>query len=196
MMSDNRQSLSDLAKLTEPEAEASAPGAEAPAQDEAPTEAEAAAEAAAETGATVAPQIQAVLREQQLDKQGRAYATGRRKDAVARVWLKPGNGTITVNGRDQTVYFARPTLRLVINQPFGVAEREGQYDVVCTVIGGGLSGQAGAVKHGIAQALTRYEPALRGTVKQAGFLTRDPRVVERKKYGRAKARRSFQFSKR
>ena len=138
----------------------------------------------------------AVLREQELDAQGRAYATGRRKDAVARVWIKPGSGSIIVNGRDQTVYFARPTLRLVINQPFGIADREGQYDVICTVIGGGLSGQAGAVKHGIAQALTRFEPALRGTVKQAGFLTRDPRVVERKKYGRAKARRSFQFSKR
>ena len=110
--------------------------------------------------------------------------------------MKPGNGTITVNGRDQAVYFARPTLRLVINQPFDVAERRGQYDVVCTVIGGGLSGQAGAVRHGISQALTRYEPALRVAVKREGFLTRDPRVVERKKYGRAKARRSFQFSKR
>jgi len=134
--------------------------------------------------------------EQRLDKQGRAYATGRRKDAVARVWLKPGSGQIIVNGRDQATYFARPTLRLVINQPFDVAERRGQYDVVCTVVGGGLSGQAGAVKHGIAQALSRFEPALRTAVKQAGFLTRDPRVVERKKYGRAKARRSFQFSKR
>ena len=112
------------------------------------------------------------------------------------MWLKPGTGQIIVNGRDQAVYFARPTLRLVINQPFDVAERRGQYDVVCTVSGGGLSGQAGAVKHGIAQALTRFEPALRTAVKQAGFLTRDPRVVERKKYGRAKARRSFQFSKR
>jgi len=145
---------------------------------------------------TQGPQIQAVLREQQLDKQGRAYATGRRKDAIARVWLKPGSGKIIVNGREQEVYFARPTLRLVINQPFGVAEREGQYDVVATVVGGGLSGQAGAVKHGIAQALTRYEPTLRTIVKKAGFLTRDPRAVERKKYGRAKARRSFQFSKR
>jgi small subunit ribosomal protein S9 len=136
------------------------------------------------------------LREQQLDKFGRAYATGRRKDAVARVWLKPGTGKITVNGRDQEVYFARPTLRLVINQPFDIAERRDQYDVVCTVSGGGLSGQAGAVKHGISQALTRFEPVLRAVVKRAGFLTRDPRVVERKKYGRAKARRSFQFSKR
>ena len=136
------------------------------------------------------------LREQQLDAQGRAYATGRRKDAVARVWLKPGTGKITINGRDQETYFARPTLRLVINQPFGLSDREGQYDVVATVKGGGLSGQAGAVKHGISQALTRFEPVLRGTVKAAGFLTRDSRVVERKKYGRAKARRSFQFSKR
>ena len=137
----------------------------------------------------------APLREQELDAQGRAYATGRRKDAVARVWLKPGSGKIVVNGRDQEVYFARPTLRLVINQPFQVAGREGQYDVVCTVAGGGLSGQAGAVKHGISQALSKYEPTLRAMVKAAGFLTRDSRVVERKKYGRAKARRSFQFSK-
>jgi small subunit ribosomal protein S9 len=176
-MSDTRQSLSDLAEITGAgEAPAAAPAAEAPAAQPA--------------------QPEAPLREQQLDAQGRAYATGRRKDAVARVWLKPGNGTITVNGRDQTVYFARPTLRLVINQPFDIAERQGQYDVVCTVTGGGLSGQAGAVKHGISQALTRFEPALRTTVKRAGFLTRDPRVVERKKYGRAKARRSFQFSKR
>lgn len=136
------------------------------------------------------------LREQELDAHGRAYATGRRKDAVARVWLKPGKGTIIVNGRDQETYFARPTLRLVINQPFQVADRTGQYDVVCTVKGGGLSGQAGAVKHGISQALAKFEPALRSTVKAAGFLTRDSRVVERKKYGRAKARRSFQFSKR
>lgn len=136
------------------------------------------------------------LREQELDKQGRAYATGRRKDATARVWLKPGSGKVIVNGKDQEVYFARPTLRLVIDQPFAITERQGQYDVVATVSGGGLSGQAGAVKHGISQALSKYEPALRSTVKAAGFLTRDPRVVERKKYGRAKARRSFQFSKR
>ena len=170
-----------------------------PTQSAAPEAPPAPAEASAPEGqAAIAPPPPeaAPLREQQLDKFGRAYATGRRKDAVARVWLKPGSGRIEVNGRDQTVYFARPTLRLVINQPFGVAGREGQYDVVCTVIGGGLSGQAGAVKHGIAQALSRFEPALRSTVKQAGFLTRDPRVVERKKYGRAKARRSFQFSKR
>lgn len=136
------------------------------------------------------------LRDQILDKQGRAYATGRRKDAVARVWIKPGSGKIVVNGRDQEVYFARPTLRLVIDQPFQIAERAGQYDVMATVKGGGLSGQAGAVKHGISQALTKFEPALRAVVKAAGFLTRDSRVVERKKYGKAKARKSFQFSKR
>ena len=141
-------------------------------------------------------QIAAVIREQELDPQGRAYATGKRKDAVARVWLKPGSGKIVVNGRDQTVYFARPSLRLVINQPFGVTERVGQYDVMITVKGGGLSGQAGAVKHGIAQALSKFEPKLRSAVKAEGFLTRDSRVVERKKYGKAKARKSFQFSKR
>ena len=141
-------------------------------------------------------QIAAVIREQEIDAQGRAYATGRRKDAVARVWLKPGTGKIVVNGRDQEIYFARPSLRLVINQPFGVTERTGQYDVIATVKGGGLSGQAGAVKHGIAQALSKYEPLLRSAVKSEGFLTRDSRVVERKKYGKAKARKSFQFSKR
>ena len=146
--------------------------------------------------AAVVAQSTAPLREQELDQHGRAYATGRRKDAVARVWIKPGKGTITINGKEQETYFARPTLRLVINQPFAITDREGQYDVIATVRGGGLSGQAGAVKHGISQALTKYEPALRGTVKAAGFLTRDSRVVERKKYGRAKARRSFQFSKR
>ncbi|KTE17422.1 30S ribosomal protein S9 [Sphingopyxis sp. H115] len=147
-------------------------------------------------GTVAAPVSTAPLREKIVDKQGRAYATGRRKDAVARVWLKPGTGKITINGRDQEVYLARPTLRLVINQPFGLTERVGQYDVIATVKGGGLSGQAGAVLHGIAQALTRFEPALRGPVKAAGFLTRDSRAVERKKYGKAKARRSFQFSKR
>jgi small subunit ribosomal protein S9 len=138
----------------------------------------------------------APLREKEVDAQGRSYATGRRKDAVARVWLKPGTGKITVNGRDQEVYFARPTLRLVINQPFTVTDRVDQYDIVATVKGGGLSGQAGAVKHGISQALTKFEPALRSAVKAEGFLTRDSRTVERKKYGKAKARRSFQFSKR
>jgi small subunit ribosomal protein S9 len=149
------------------------------------------AEIAATPAAPPAP-----LREQEIDAQGRAYATGRRKDAVARVWIKPGSGKVTVNGRDQEVYFARPTLRLVIDQPFQISERAGQYDVIATVKGGGLSGQAGAVKHGISQALAKYEPALRGVVKAAGFLTRDSRVVERKKYGKAKARKSFQFSKR
>ncbi|MXO47978.1 30S ribosomal protein S9 [Erythrobacter vulgaris] len=146
--------------------------------------------------ADIAAKADVPLREQELDGQGRAYATGRRKDATARVWLVPGSGKITVNGKDQEIYFARPTLRLVIDQPFAITERQGQYDVIATVKGGGLSGQAGAVKHGISQALTKYEPALRSTVKAAGFLTRDSRVVERKKYGRAKARRSFQFSKR
>ena len=201
-MADKKKSLSDLGALTNPEPEAPAVAeaaheAKAPEASAAEAPSEPAAEPAEDNGAsTQGPQIQAVLREQQLDKYGRAYATGRRKDAIARVWLKPGSGRIEVNGREQEVYFARPTLRLVINQPFDVADRRGQYDVVATVVGGGLSGQAGAVKHGIAQALTRYEPALRTTVKQAGFLTRDSRAVERKKYGRAKARRSFQFSKR
>ena len=151
---------------------------------------------APQADAALVAERSAPLREQELDAQGRAYATGRRKDAVARVWVKPGTGTITVNGKDQTAYFARPTLRLIINQPFTITDRDGQFDVIATVQGGGLSGLAGAVKHGIAQALSKYEPALRSTVKAAGFLTRDPRVVERKKYGRAKARRSFQFSKR
>ncbi|HEX8443114.1 MAG TPA: 30S ribosomal protein S9 [Allosphingosinicella sp.] len=196
-MSDNRQSLSDLAALTQAPAAAPTPASDAPDSD-APAPAAAGPIPGSEDDgrSTQGPQMQAVLREQQLDKQGRAYATGRRKDAVARVWLKPGTGKITVNGRDQEVYFARPTLRLIINQVFDVAERRGQYDVVATVSGGGLSGQAGAVRHGISQALARYEPALRTAVKREGFLTRDPRVVERKKYGRAKARRSFQFSKR
>ncbi len=133
---------------------------------------------------------------QKLDAQGRAYATGKRKDAVARVWLKPGSGTITVNGRALDVYFARPVLRMLLQQPVALVNRVGQYDVVVTVHGGGLSGQAGAVRHGISKALTYYEPELRGPLKKEGFLTRDPRVVERKKYGKKKARRSFQFSKR
>jgi small subunit ribosomal protein S9 len=131
-----------------------------------------------------------------LDAQGRAYATGKRKNAVARVWLKPGSGKITVNGRDSPIYFARPVLRMLISQPFAVSNRLNQYDVVCSVMGGGLSGQAGALRHGISKALTYYEPGLRPILKQQGFLTRDSRVVERKKYGKAKARRSFQFSKR
>jgi small subunit ribosomal protein S9 len=130
------------------------------------------------------------------DSKGRAYATGRRKESVARVWIKPGTGKITVNGRDETVYFARPVLRMILRQPLIAANRDGQFDVVVTVNGGGLSGQAGAVRHGISKALTYYEPELRPVLKKGGFLTRDSRVVERKKYGRVKARRSFQFSKR
>jgi len=139
---------------------------------------------------------QAVLREAKRDAQGRSYATGRRKDAVARVWVKPGKGTITINDKPIGRYFARPVLRMLITQPFLVADRYQQFDVNATVVGGGLSGQAGAVRHGISRALTNYEPELRPILKKAGFLTRDPRVVERKKYGKAKARRSFQFSKR
>jgi small subunit ribosomal protein S9 len=131
-----------------------------------------------------------------IDKHGRAYATGKRKDAVARVWVKPGSGKITVNTRTVEVYFARPVLRMMIQQPLVSSNRQGQYDVICTVSGGGLSGQAGAVRHGLSKALTNFEPELRGVLKKGGFLTRDSRVVERKKYGRAKARRSFQFSKR
>ncbi len=136
------------------------------------------------------------LPEPKRDEQGRSYATGRRKDAVARVWIKPGTGKITVNKRAFEVYFARPVLRMVINQPFEAANRDRQFDVDCTVTGGGLSGQAGALRHGISRALTYYEPELRSVLKRGGFLTRDPRAVERKKYGKAKARRSFQFSKR
>jgi small subunit ribosomal protein S9 len=178
---DTVSSLADLKNLTATAPAPTAPVADADVADEAPF---------------VPSAPPAPLRDREVDAQGRSYATGRRKDAVARVWLKPGSGKVTVNGRDQEVYFARPTLRLVINQPFQVADRDGQYDVIATVKGGGLSGQAGAVKHGISQALTKFEPVLRGAVKAAGFLTRDPRVVERKKYGKAKARKSFQFSKR
>ena len=133
---------------------------------------------------------------QKLDKQGRAYATGKRKNAVARVWIKPGSGKIVVNTKTVEAYFARPVLRMLIQQPFTIANRAGQYDVTCTVSGGGLSGQAGALRHGISKALTYFEPDLRGPLKKEGFMTRDSRVVERKKYGRKKARRSFQFSKR
>jgi small subunit ribosomal protein S9 len=133
---------------------------------------------------------------QKLDKEGRAYATGKRKNAVARVWIKPGAGRIEVNAKTVETFFARPVLRMLIQQPLVAANRQTQYDVICTVSGGGLSGQAGAVRHGISKALTYYEPDLRGVLKRGGFLTRDSRVVERKKYGKAKARRSFQFSKR
>lgn len=136
------------------------------------------------------------VREPQRDKLGRAYATGRRKDASARVWLKAGSGKIIINGKDQSVYFSRPVLRMLINQPFAVTNRENQFDAMITVSGGGLSGQAGAIRHGISRCLDNYEPDLHSALKHAGFLTRDPRVVERKKYGKAKARRSYQFSKR
>ena len=148
------------------------------------------------TGAATTATVTEELAAPKVDAQGRAYATGKRKDAVARVWIKPGSGKVVVNGRDQSVYFARPVLRMMIAQPFGLTDRSEQFDVTVTVAGGGLSGQAGAVRHGISKALTYFEPALRPPLKAAGFLTRDARTVERKKYGRAKARRSFQFSKR
>ena len=137
-----------------------------------------------------------VVRKAKKDKFGRSYATGKRKDAVARVWIKAGKGNITINDKSVDQYFARPVLKMIINQPFEVANRINEFDVVCTVKGGGLSGQAGAIKHGISKALNEYEPELRTVLKKAGFLTRDDRVVERKKYGKAKARRSYQFSKR
>ena len=182
-MSDGRQSLADLAALT-----GAAP---------APVKADTTGTVVNADDAPAPPPVMAMpLREKEIDAQGRSYATGRRKDAVARVWIKPGSGKILVNGRDHETYFARPTLRLVIAQAFEVADRVGGYDVVATVKGGGLSGQAGALRHGISQALTKFEPELRMPVKAAGFLTRDSRTVERKKYGKAKARRSFQFSKR
>ena len=175
-MAEEQKTLEDLKEMMEGNAAAAA-AASAPADTPAAPEAEA-------------------LPEPKIDEQGRAYATGKRKNAIARVWIKPGSGKISVNGRDLETFFARPVLRMIINQPFEVAERTGQYDVFCTVSGGGLSGQAGAVRHGISKALTYFEPALRGALKKVGFLTRDSRVVERKKYGRRKARRSFQFSKR
>jgi small subunit ribosomal protein S9 len=137
-----------------------------------------------------------VVHERKVDAQGRAYATGKRKNAIARVWIKPGKGKITINGRDQEVYFARPVLRMMLAQPFELSDRAGQFDVIVSVQGSGLSGQAGAIRHGISKALTYYEPELRSVLKPHGLLTRDSRVVERKKYGKAKARRSFQFSKR
>ena len=161
--------------------------------------------AAEETNSTSGLEALSVLKEEEvvevprepiIDKHGRSYATGKRKNAIARVWIKPGPGKITVNGRDVETYFARPVLQMMIAQPFDTAERNESYDVTCTVTGGGLSGQAGAVRHGISKALTCYEPDLRPVLKKGGFLTRDPRVVERKKYGKAKARRSYQFSKR
>jgi small subunit ribosomal protein S9 len=145
---------------------------------------------------TVAPEPEIAPPAPKIDAAGRAYATGRRKDAVARVWVKPGSGRMSVNGRNLEVYFARPVLRMLINQPFEAAHRVHQFDVTCTVAGGGLSGQAGAVRHGISRALVAYDPTLRPPLKSGGFLTRDSRKVERKKYGKRKARRSFQFSKR
>ena len=148
------------------------------------------------TAAQGAEAEQAPVHVQKLDQHGRAYATGKRKDAIARVWVKPGSGRITINKKDFTSYFARPVLQMILRQPFTVAGVDGEFDVMATVAGGGLSGQAGAVKHGISKALQLYEPSLRPALKAAGFLTRDSRVVERKKYGKAKARRSFQFSKR
>lgn len=148
-----------------------------------------------EAVATTAP-VAETKKKPAKDKQGRSYATGKRKNAVARVWIMPGKGNITVNDKPVDTYFARPVLKMIINQPFEITNRENEFDVVCTVQGGGLSGQAGAIKHGISKALNEYEPELRPVLKQAGFLTRDDRVVERKKYGRAKARRSYQFSKR
>lgn len=147
-------------------------------------------------GQGVVAEAAVVPSEPQIDSNGRAYATGKRKNAIARVWIKPGAGRFTVNGRDEVTYFARPVLRMIIRQPLVAAGRLDQYDVVATVTGGGLSGQAGAVRHGISKALTHFEPELRAVLKKGGFLTRNSRVVERKKYGRAKARRSFQFSKR
>jgi small subunit ribosomal protein S9 len=171
-MADETQTLSDLSQLGAATGVATAAG----------------------TGSDV--ETQADMPEPQHDAQGRAYATGKRKNAIARVWIKPGSGQITVNGRGQDIYFKRPVLRMLIGQPFQVSDRASQFDVVCTVTGGGLSGQAGAVRHGISKALTLYEPGLRPVLKKGGFLTRDSRVVERKKYGKAKARRSFQFSKR
>ncbi len=151
----------------------------------------------ADLGASDAPKTQAApVYVQKLDEHGRAYATGKRKNAIARVWVKPGPGKIIVNGKEHETYFARPVLRMILKQPLVLVNRTSQYDVICTVTGGGLSGQAGAVRHGLSRALTLYEPDLRPTLKKAGFLTRDSRVVERKKFGKAKARRSFQFSKR
>jgi small subunit ribosomal protein S9 len=145
---------------------------------------------------TANPAVEAPVYVQKIDKLGRAYATGKRKNAVARVWIKPGSGKITINGRAFEVYFARPVLRMILQQPYGIVKRVDQYDLIATVAGGGLSGQAGAVRHGLAKALSLYEPTLRPLLKREGFLTRDSRVVERKKYGKRKARRSFQFSKR
>jgi small subunit ribosomal protein S9 len=150
----------------------------------------------AELGTVAKAETVAPVHVQKLDQHGRAYATGKRKDAIARVWVKPGSGKITVNEKEFVAYFARPVLQMILKQPIVAANRDGQFDIIATVTGGGLSGQAGAVRHGISKALTYYEPGLRAVLKKGGFLTRDSRTVERKKYGKAKARRSFQFSKR
>ncbi len=160
------------------------------------TPAKASVDSKVTAAAVTTPEEPVTVAEPKIDAQGRAYATGKRKNAVARVWIKPGSGKLTVNGKDGPSYFARPVLQMIIGQPMEVVDRSTQYDVWCTVSGGGLSGQAGAVRHGISKALTYFEPGLRGTLKQGGFLTRDSRIVERKKYGKRKARRSFQFSKR
>ena len=154
------------------------------------------AEGSAPAAGATSISVDASPREPVRDALGRSYATGKRKDAVARVWIKPGSGKVTVNGKEIKIYFARPVLQMILRQPFSVAGMEDQFDVMATVKGGGLSGQAGAVKHGISKALQLYDPSLRGALKAAGFLTRDSRVVERKKFGKRKARRSFQFSKR
>lgn len=180
-MADETQTVNDLSQLGDAIAAAGATAAGASAGD-------AAAPVDSSTPSTPTEPV--------IDELGRSYATGRRKSAVARVWVKRGTGNISVNGKDLAAYFGRPVLQMIVQQPFGVAQREGEFDVICTVRGGGPSGQAGAVRHGISQAMTLFEPALRPVLKQNGFLTRDSRKVERKKYGRAKARRSFQFSKR
>jgi small subunit ribosomal protein S9 len=198
-MADETKKLTDLADLGAATAAAAAAAAAAEAApdaapDDAPDAASGDTPADAPDAAPVA--VDPEMPEPKRDAQGRSYATGKRKDAVARVWIKPGNGRITVNRRDLERYFARAVLRMVINQPFEAADRKDQFDVICTVAGGGLSGQAGAVRHGISKALTLYEPGLRPVLKTGGFLTRDSRVVERKKYGKRKARRSYQFSKR
>ncbi len=195
-MAEETKTLADLKDMVEEKAakDAAKDAAEAAGETAPPVEEGGDAPADAPAGDIAA--AAATVAEPQIDDKGRSYATGKRKNAIARVWIKPGPGKIIVNGRDQETYFARPVLRMVINQPFAVTEREDQYDVTCTVKGGGISGQAGAVKHGISKALMFYEPTLRGVLKKEGFLTRDSRVVERKKYGRRKARRSFQFSKR
>ncbi len=191
------ESLKAAQAAKEAEEKAAADAAAAPEATEEESSETQTEEAPAEDPVDVVADVISVVEvEPVIDEHGRSYATGKRKDAVARVWIKPGSGKVVVNGRDQKVYFARPVLRMLLRQPFEAAERKDHYDVMATVKGGGLSGQAGAVRHGISKALTYFEPGLRPALKKGGFLTRDSRVVERKKYGRKKARRSFQFSKR